>query len=266
MDYASSFAVGRSALNLRDDTHAPHTRAAALPAPRPHRVHWSTIVFTAGMAICALALLLTIAGVPGALGYDVDAAPNRNKPTSADPLALTRSMEGNLSWVAQATNDEPGNYAGLITSINRHELAIGAMVGALTTMDASVKAIDAGLGSLSASTATMGTDIEGMSTTSTTTAATMTTLGGDIGFLSKSMVELADSTQQLTTRMSAIEQQAGAIASGGTSVARASAKDLNAALPQGVPAATTTDGEPYEQAIKRLATGGGANTDGARFQ
>jgi hypothetical protein len=263
MNYASSYAVGGPALETRDD----EPLSQALPAPKPTRIHWSTIVFTTGMVICAIALLVTIAGVPGALGYDIDAPPDRNVPDTNDPLALSRSIDGNLRWVAHNTNDEPEHYVGRIKSINRNELAIGAMVTALVSMNASVTAIDNGLAGLGASTAQMGRDIEAMSATSSTSAATMQALGSDIGFLSKSMVDLAGATEQLTTRMASIEKKAGGIAANGTSAALGNAKDLNASLPQGVPVPTTTDGEPYDQAMQRMATGGGgAVDDGARIQ
>jgi hypothetical protein len=95
----------------------------------------------------------------------------------------------------------------------------------------------------------------------------MQALGSDIGFLSKSMVDLAGATEQLTTRMASIEKKAGGIAANGTSAALGNAKDLNASLPQGVPVPTTTDGEPYDQAMQRMATGGGGVVDdGARIQ
>lgn len=273
MDYASSYAMGAS--RLGDAGEPPMARAGdqVLPPPRPDRMHWSTIVFGAGMVICALAVIATIAGVPGRMGYDVDGQPNRNKPDSMDPLKVSQSIDGNMKWINESSSDAEGAYVGYIKSINRNEAAIPLMVQALASMDASVRAIDEGLAGLGEATTKMGDDIDAMAATSAASGATMQSLGDDIGFLSKSMVELASATEELTERMAAIERKAGTIASSGTSEALKNTKDLNASLPEGVPVPLTTDGEPYDVAMQRLAGvhGGGAgaaaaNVDGASYQ
>lgn len=273
MDFASSYAVGSSTPTPRGPALAPQ-EAAPLPPPRPQRMHWSTILFTAGMAVCALALLATVAGVPGKLGYALDGAPNRNEPDSMDPLELTQSLDGNMKWIAQQSGDGTGGYVGFIRSINRKEAAIPAMVSALVAMDESVRAIDTGLAGMGKATTAMGDDVAAMRATSAASGETMRALGADIGFLSRSMVELAGATQQLTTRMAKIERKAAGIADGGTSEALRNSKALSESLPDGIPMPLTTDGEPYDVAMARLATaqGGGAGSaatttpEGASFQ
>lgn len=262
MEFASSYAVGGPQPRQQGDASAPAD--AVLPAPRPSRMHWSTLLLVAGMSICALALLATIAGVPAQLGYDPDGAPERNKPDSSDPLELTQSLDGNMKWLSANSSDAQGAYVGYIKSINRKEVAIPAMVQALVTMDASVRAIDAGLADVGATTSAMGNDMEEMAATSSASAATMSSLGGDIGFLSRSMIDLAASTRELTLRMAAIERKAGRIARNGTSAALTSTRDLNASLPDGVPIPTTTDGQPLDQAMAGLATGGGTGAAAER--
>jgi hypothetical protein len=260
MDYASSYAMG--------GPMQPQYAAAdvVLPAPPPRRMHWSTMVFVAGMAFCALSLFATLAGVPAKLGYDTDGSPVRNKPDSMDPMAISRSLDGNMKWIDQASSDHEDGYVGYIKSINQKEVAIPAMVQALVAMNASVIAIDTGLADVGATTTQMGKDMQAMSDISTTSSHTMSGLSGDIGFLSTAMVELAGSTQELTTRMAGIEKKASGIADGGTSAALKSAKELNASLPATVPMPTTTDGVPLDQAMRKLAEGGGgtgAETTGA---
>jgi hypothetical protein len=251
LDYAISYATGGQALAYATGPDV------VLPAPPPRRMHWSTITFVGGMAICVLALLATLAGVPARLGYDTDGAPNRNKPDSMDPMQISKSLDGNMKWIDQASSESKDGYVGYIKSINRKEAAIPAMVSALIAMNASVVATDTGLASVGATTAQMGTDMQAMSDISTKSADTMSSLGDDIGFLSTSMVELATSTQELTTRMAGIERKAAGIANGGTSEALKNAKALNASLPDSVPVPPTTDGESLDTAMKRLAASGG---------
>ncbi|MCW2921223.1 MAG: hypothetical protein JWL76_1097 [Thermoleophilia bacterium] len=263
MDYGSSFAIGGSPLGHHDTTrHSVHAPVDVLPAPKPQRMHWSTMVFVAGMCICAIGLLMTVAGVPGDLAYDVDGAPNRNKPTSSDPMAINRSLDGNMKWIDQSSSSEQGGYVGYIKSINRSEVVIPPMVQALAAMDSSVRALDSGLAGMGEVTTKMGADMAAMADTSSASNDTMNALGGDIGFLSKSMLELAGSTEELTKRMAKIEKLAGGIAANGTSEALKNTKALNASLPDNVPVPTTSDGEPLDQAMKRLASGGGG-TEGA---
>lgn len=264
MDFASSYALGSTTPMQRGPALAPRD-ASPLPTPRPQRMHWSTLLFTTGMAICAVALLATVAGVPGKMGYDIDGAPNRNEPSSMDPLKLTQSIDGNMKWIAQQSGDGKGGYVGYIQSVNRSEAAIPAMMTALIAMDASVRAIDTGLAGMGAATTTMGDDIAAMGATSAASGETMRALGSDIGFLSRSMVELAGATEQLTARMAAIERKAAGIADGGTSEALRNTEALGASLPDGIPVPVTTDGEPYDVAMQRLATahGGGAGAAAA---
>jgi hypothetical protein len=268
VDYASSYAVGgppdpQGAQAAYVDALAPDR---ALPPPKPQRMHWTSLVFVVGLAVCAISLVVTIAGVPARIGYDVDGPPNRNKPTTSEPLAVARSIDGNMKWIAVSTSDGPGNYVGSIKSVNRNVASVGAMATALMAMNASVQAIDTGLAGLSAATTTMSADIDAMSSTSTASGATMSALGPDLGYISSSMVELADATKELTTRMAQIERKAGDIARGGTSEALSNTKALNASLPDGVPVPTTTDGEPLDQAMQRLASGGGGAAEGVAYQ
>jgi hypothetical protein len=262
MDYGSSFAIGGSPLGHHDAArHEQHALGDVRPAPRPQRMHWSTLLFVAGMCVCTIGLLVTLAGVPAGLAYDVDSPANRNKPTSNDPMAINKSLDGNMKWIDQSSSDAKGSYVGYIKSINRSEAAIPAMVQALAAMDSSVQSIDTGLAGMGDVTTKMGADMTAMADVSAASGATMESLGGDIGFLSKSMLELAGSTEELTKRMASIEKQAGGIAANGTSEALKNTKALNESLPEDVPVPTTTDGEPLDQAMKRLASGGG--TDGA---
>ncbi len=266
MDYGSSFAIGGSPLEHHDGTRRSRVPAHAedpRPTPAPQKLHWSTLVFVGGMCVCAIALLATLAGVPGSMAYDVDGAPNRNEPNSNDPMAINRSLDGNMKWIDQSSSDAKGSYVGLIKSINQSEAAIPAMVQALAAMDTSVRAIDSGLAGLSSVTTGMGTDLASMADVSGASGSTMTDLGADIGFLSKSMLELAGSTEELTARMAKIEKKAGGIAANGTSAALTNTKALNDSLPDDVPVPTTTDGEPLDQAMKRLAQGGGGSSGGA---
>ena len=264
VDYTSSYADGATppmpnagAYASASIDAAPGTAANVHPAPRPIRIHWSTIVLVSGLTICLFGLIATIAGVPARLWYDVDGSPSRNKPDSNDPMAMTRSLDQNMKWIDENSGDAKGGYVGYIKSINRNEAAIVVMVQALVTMDRSVKAIDAGLGVLNETTSAIEDDLDEMNAASAASAATMSELSTDIGFLSESMLGLASSTQQLTKRMAAIEKKAGGISENGTSAALANTKALNASLPSEVPVPTTTDGEPLDQAMKRLASGGG---------
>jgi hypothetical protein len=258
MDYASSYAAGAPQLGYHSG-QPPYAGGAdvVLPPPRPQRMHWSTIVFVAGMAICAIGLLATIAGIPGKVGYDVDGAPDRNKP-GANPLDLTKSLDGNMKWLDENSGPQEGGYVGYVKSVNRSEAAIPIMVGAIASMDAALESIDTGLKEVGRTTTSMREHMGRMSEVSAESSATMSALGDDIGFLSSSMVELAASTQELTERMAAIEKQAGGIAANGTSAALRSTKELNAALPDSVPVPITDDGRPLDQVVGARAVGGGA--------
>lgn len=242
MDYASSYAMGITSSHGRTDQ--------VLPPPKPDRLHWSNLIFGIGMVVLVLALVATIAGVPGRMGYDLDGAPNRNKPSSNDPLAISRSIDGNMKWIDANSADTPQSYVGLIKQINRNEAAIPAMAQALASMDASVRAIDSGLGQMGSTTETMGENIAAMVDTSRASGATMSGLSGDIGFLSRTMLELAGATQKLTLRMSSIERQASAIANDGTSAALKSSQSMNATLPDEIPVPSTSGG-------RAQAAGGG---------
>ncbi|MCW2925738.1 MAG: hypothetical protein JWM98_3142 [Thermoleophilia bacterium] len=261
MDYTSSYAVGAPRLGHGTDgqpQRAVDADVAVLPTPRPQRMHWSTMLLVAGMAICLVGLLATVAGVPAKMGYDSDGAANRNKPSSSDPSAITKSLDGNMKWIDQSSSDGKGGYVYYIKSINRSEAAIPGMVQALVAMNDAVRQIDGGIGEVGATTAAMATDMQAMAEVSGASADTMDDVSGDIGFLSKSMLALANSTGQLTARMAGIEKKAGAIASGGTGTALKSTTQLNASLPSSVPPPIMSDGKPL---VVPPATGGG--TDGA---
>lgn len=213
--------------------------AAALPAPKPARVHWSTILFAVGMAICGIALLATIAGVPASMSYDANGPSNRNKPTHSDPLGLSASIDGNMKWLDEMTNDKPGHYVGLINSIDASESAIGIMAGAVLAMDESVKNIDSQLQGVANVTTQMQHDMVDMAATSALSAKRMNSLGSDIGMLSSTMAQLAASTARLTTSMSGIEKAAATIAGQRMAAALANTKALSTVLPDGIPAPTT---------------------------
>jgi hypothetical protein len=185
-------------------------------------------------------LLATLAGVPARMGYDRDGAPARVEPDSSDPLANMKSVDANLKWIAQASGPGSGEYLGWMRAINAKEASIPAMITAITAMDSAVRAIDAGLGSVEATTTRMNADMAAMSKASAASGASMGSLDTEVGLLSKSMLSLAATTQQLTQRMSAIEQEAGGIATDGTAGALAIAKELNAVLPAEVPAPVLT--------------------------
>lgn len=257
MDYSSSYAAGTPRPGYDTGRRSPYGDAAetVLPAPPPQRMHWSTLVFLLGMTVCLAGLLATLAGAPAHMGYDGDSAGARNNPTSSDPMALTKSLDANMKWIDHASSDAKGSYVYYIKSINRSEAAIPALVQALAAMDASVRSMDAGMTQIGANAKAMRADMEAMTKVSGESAASMTALGGDIGFLSRSMLDLADSTKQLTTRMAAIEKKAGAIAAGGTATALKSTRSLNASMPSSVPAPIMSDGKP----MPAPATGGGVD-------
>lgn len=235
-----------------------YSEAAVLPPPKPARVHWSTIVFAAGMAICALALLATIAGVPASMSYDVNGPANRNEPTGSDPLGLSASIDGNMKWLDEQTNDRPGHYVGLINSIDANESAIAVMSNAVLAMDASVKNIDAQLAGVANVTSQMQRNMVAMAATSAVSAQRMTSLQSDIGMLSSTMAQLAASTARLTSSMSAIELAAAKIAGKRMAAALSNTQQLNRVLPDGVPA-PTTDIPAAHGAGTAAGVGGGIN-------
>jgi hypothetical protein len=262
MDYGSSYAVGGPQLGYHAATpaHFAHGADVVLPAPPPQRMHWSTMLFIAGMAICAFGLLITIAGVPGSMGYDIDGAPDRNKYSGMDPLKIQQSLDGNMKWLADNSGSREGAYVGYVKSVNRSEAAIPLMVTAVATLNDSLMKIDGGLKEVGTTTISMREHMDRMRDVSNTSAATMSSLGSDIGFLSGSMLELAGATEELTERMAAIEKQAGNIAANGTASALKNTKELNAALPSEVPVPRTDDGRPLDQAMAELARGGGGTS------
>jgi uncharacterized protein YoxC len=214
-----------------------------MPVPKPARTPVSTKVFTGGMIVLFGALILSLAGVPGSIGYHGDAAGKRNKPTSSNPLAVQNSMDSNLRWMAEHSNDEPGHYVGEIKSINQSETAIPAMVEGLTAMNASVLTIDSKLREVLATTNGVSKDMGGMLGTSQHSAATMASLGSDVDQLGAAMAQLGAATQVLTESMAGIQMSAEAIAAKGTSAALKSAADMNGALPDHVPS-PPIDGQP----------------------
>lgn len=238
MQYGSTYAAGAG---------APYGAVAPswepMPAPKPARTPMATKVFTGGMVILFGALLLSLAGVPGSIGYNGDAPGKRNKPTSSNPIAVQNSMDSNLRWMAEHSNDEPGHYVGEIKSINESETAIPAMVEGLTAMNASVLTIDTKLREVLASTNGVSTDMGAMLGDSKHSAATMAGLGGDVDQLGAAMAQLGAATQVLTESMAGIQKSAEAIAAKGTAAALKSAADMNGALPDKVPAAPV-DGQP----------------------
>lgn len=225
MTYASSTAVGAL------PQHEAAFGGAALPPPPPRRMHWSTLLLVGGLSIAFLALLATLAGVPGRMGYDRDGAPVRSDTNSSNPLKVMQALDGNMKWVAEASGDGAGEYVGYINAINRKEAAIPAMVTALAAMDASVRAIDSGLGSVQATTQQMNADMAAMGVASASSSAAMGELNSSVGLLSKSMLSLATATQDLTKRMSAIEAGAASMSTNGTAGARGIASELNGVLP-----------------------------------
>jgi hypothetical protein len=239
---ASSYADGGpGAIALPGAVPAYAATSLAEP-PRPQKLHWATLLMVAGVALCGIATLATIAGLPASIGYDEDGAADRNKPSGSSALALTKSIDGNMKYIDQVSADTPGAYVGYIKSINRSEASIAGMTQALGTMAASVDSIDAGLTTLEATTEQMNADMSAMSGDTATAAATMQALSGGVGGLSGSMLELATATEQLTERMASIQAAAADIARNGIARSKSSTAEINAALPNGVPAATLEDG------------------------
>ena len=239
---ASSYGDGGAGAVALPGSLPAYAVAPALEPPRPRRLHWATLLMFAGVATCGIATLATIAGLPASLGYDRNGAPDRNKPSSHDALALTKSIDGNMKYIDKVSSDSPGAYVGYIKSINRSEAAIAGMTQALGSMASSVDAIDSGLTSLEGTTEQMNADMAVMAGDTATAAGTMGSLAGGVGGLSGSMLELATATQQLTTRMASIQGAADDIATNGIAKSKASAAEINAALPDGVPPATLEDG------------------------
>lgn len=238
----SSYADGGGRAAGAGNAYAQAPASLVLPARKPTRMHWSTLVMVAGLAVCGIATIATIAGLPAAIGYDVDGPAHRNDPTNVGVAGLSTSIDGNMKWVDEASSDSKGNYVGYIKSIDRSEESIAGMVDALAGMAASVNAIDAGLTSLASTTEQMNADMAAMNADTEGAARSMDALGTGVGGLSASMIELSTAAQQLAKRMAGLERGAGDIAKNGIVKARSATAEMNAALPNGVPAATNEDG------------------------
>jgi hypothetical protein len=236
MQYGSSFADG--AMPYSTPMGGAGGAAVVLPAPPPTRMHWSTLLFAGGMLVCFVALLATIAGIPGSMGYDADAKGVRNDPDTSDPMALSKSLDANMKWIDEHSADVPGGYVGYIKSVNDSEAAIPVMVTAMGSMDTALKRIELGMGGVIKSSTAMNADLGAMTKASQQSAATMQVLAGDVGFIAASMGKLNAATKELTTSMGAIQREADGIANTGTSKALSTTKELNAALPEGVPTPT----------------------------
>lgn len=245
MDHARSFAAGQPPLG-HHRTHAGMPAGSAdglvLPAPRPTSLPWSTRIFIAGSIACTIALAAAVAGIPGRLAYDADGPGERVKPTSSNPLAVQAALDRNMKWIDEASSDEPDAYVGHIKSVNENELAIAATAEAIVAMEQAVRTISSGMGDVNATTEAMRASMEHMAQVSDSSAATMSQLDGDIGFLARSMQELASSTGEIVQRMSSVERQADAIAAKGTAAALATTRELNQSLPPEVPEPVYRDG------------------------
>lgn len=226
MQYGSSYAKGMNDTGFS---------VQPLPTPKPSKLHWSTYIFGSGMTICALALLATIAGVPASMGYDSSKPGEITKPTSSDPLALTRSMEANMGWMEVQSNADKKHYVGLIKSINDHEIAIPEMAGGLASMSASVVTIDAKLKEVLFASRKMSSDMSAIVGASSASAETMASMGKDVNSLSSVMSNLSSSTSDLDKKMGKIQGMAKDIADKRTSAALQATKSMNETLPDSVP-------------------------------
>jgi hypothetical protein len=233
--FASSYAVG----NGGPAVAMPAPYALAAPGPRV-RPHWSNAVFGVGCVAMLIALVLVLAGVPAHLFYDANGSGKRNKNTSHDMLAMSRSIDQNMKYMVGNMGHEPDHYNGHLDAVDTSEHQIAGMVAAVNAMTSNVESIDSELSGVARTTYKMGDDMEAMLRTSNRSAATMGSLGGNVSELSSMMASLYGVSEQLASRMGTIQGKADRIAKHRTSVALASTKALNAVLPDEVPDAETS--------------------------
>ncbi len=222
--------------------HAPFAMPAQPQAPRRP---WTTLVVAFGCICMFAGLVLSIAGVPGKLGYNMNGPGARIKNTSYDPLTMSRAIDANIKLVAEGSGFEPDQLNGYFLGVSKSEDQIPLLAQSALEMDSSVTKIDAGLADVYATTKTMRENMQGMAETSQTSATTMQGLAGDISGLADAMSELSAATEQLTAAMSSIERKAGNIASDGTSKALKITRRMNSSLPSSVPRPQTTTQPGY---------------------
>lgn len=251
MQYGSSYADG-DATHVGSTQWSPTSGVAVLPPPPPSRLNWSTLVLVGGLAVCFVALLATIAGIPASIGYDDDAAGKRNDPDTSDPMALTKSLDANMKWIDEHSADAKGAYVGYIKSINESEAAIPAMAQSLGAMDAALQKIQVSMLGVIATSTAMNQDLTVMTAVATNSAETLDELAVDVSFIAGSMSKLETATKELTTSMASIQKEAGGIATNGTSTALAATQELNDALPADVPL-------PILEGTNAVAAAGGGN-------
>jgi len=147
------------------------------PAPK---LQWSVAVVGAGCVAMFIGLVVAVSGMPGKLAYNENAAGERVKNTSNEPLTTMRSMDSNVKWVKQNTQDSPGQMNYYLTNINASEVQIGIMGAAVQAMTASVIAIDENLSGVARTTTTMSVNMKALAATSSHSSSTMSSLGGSI--------------------------------------------------------------------------------------
>lgn len=220
-------------------TYAAPIDMAGSPVHGRPRVGWPTYVLVVGIAAMAAALFAALSGLPGKMAYDPKGPGKAVDTQSYDMLAMNRTIDSNMKVIVAGTGDGPDQYNGLLNDIDKAESQIPLLAQSVNAMNGNVMEIDKGLSGVADTTNVMAADMKGMASVSAHSATTMNTLDGSISGLSGSMTSLFGATKQLTDKMAGIEQQAGSIATKRTNVALARTKDLNTALPNGVPKPTT---------------------------
>ncbi|MBC7645058.1 MAG: hypothetical protein H7123_08025 [Thermoleophilia bacterium] len=230
-------------------TTSPYVANNGVLEPAP-KVQWSVAVVGAGCVAMFIGIILAVAGVPAKLTYNENAAGERVKNTSHEPLTTMRSMDSNVKWVKQNTEDGPGQMNFYLTNIDTSEKQIGIMAGAVQAMTASVIAIDENLSGVAKTTTTMGADMKTLAATSTHSSGTMSSLGTNISGLGTSLAKLSTATKALGAAMTKIGVKAKKISTGGTSVARSSTQSLDDVLPSTVPHPETSLDPGTQQGIQ----------------
>ena len=230
-------------------TTAPYVASNGVLEPAP-KLQWSLWVVGAGCVAMFVGLVLAVSGMPGQLAYNEHAAGERVKNTSHEPLTTMRSMDSNVKWVEQNTEDGPGQLNFYLANINTSEQQISVMAAAVQAMTMSVMAIDANLAGVSKTTQKMRTNMAALAATSAHSAGTMGSLGTNITGLGSSLGALSSATKQLGNEMATIGAKAKKISKGGTDVARRNTQSLNDVLPSKVPSPETSLDPGTQQGIQ----------------
>lgn len=213
---------------------------APLYARDPKRVPVSLLIFAIGSATMAIALVLTLLGVPAALFYDEDGPGKLNQNDSWDMVAMSRSIDLNMKYIKEGTDSDPDSYNGLQTSISKSEDAVPLLAKGVEELDTAVVSLDRRLTGVHKTTVQMRADMAAMALISRHSGETMRGLGTDIDSLASAMSSMYWATSQLTKSMAGIEAGAKTIATRRTNRALSQTQQLNDVLPNEVPEATTT--------------------------